>query len=158
MPKLTMAEAAALFALMAEGGSADNTVLKQRYGFTLTGKERATLNDTKLVSSSRKGRSFQHTLEDAGWARCREEAAATPPAGGGAAGGALYAVVAALGRYLDRAELSLADVFRPAAPEPVRVPTPRRADLDAAIRDAYGKLARHTGDLVRIAELRVLLG
>jgi hypothetical protein len=153
MPKLTMAEAAALFALMAEGGSADNTVLKQRYGFTLTGKERATLNDAKLVTSARKGRSFVHTLEDAGWARCREEAAATPPTGGGAAGGALYAVVAALGRYLDRANLSLAEVFHPAAPEL----TPRPADLRAQIRAAYDKLARHPGDLVRLAQLRALL-
>src|SRR5262245_4501008 len=141
MPKLTMAQAAALFALMAEGGTADNPLLKSRYGFDLTGKDRTGLNDAKLVTSVRKGRSFAHTLEDAGWARCREELTADPPERAGAGGGALYAVLRGIGGYLERAELSLADVFRASAPPPVPAPRP---DLDAQIRAAYDKLARHS--------------
>jgi hypothetical protein len=157
MPKLTMAETAALFALMAEGGSADNTLLKERYGFTLTGKERTTLNREKLVTSVRKGRSLSHTLEDAGWAACRDAFAATPPPRAGAAGGALYAVMRGIGRYLDREELSLADVFRASGSTPLKVPEPRPGDLESRIREAYERLARHPGDLVRLADLRPLL-
>src|SRR5262245_49621981 len=156
MSALTMAEAAALLALMAEGGSADNTVLKERYGFTVTGKVKERLNDDKLVTSVKKGRSLAHTLEDAGWARCRQELAMAPPPRAGAGGGALYAVLRGIARYLDREDLSLADMFSP-TPEARPIPAPR-VDLDAQIRSAYGKLARHPGDLVRLAEVRPLLG
>jgi len=152
-----------LFALMAEASEISNVDLKERYGFALTGKERRTLNDLKLVESSKRGNPYYHQLTDAGWARCREELTAPCPPRAGTAGGALYALFAGLHRYIERSELSLSDVFRPAgeAPSPV---TPRReepsapADLEGTIRSAYRRLAKRPGGWVSLVDLRPQLG
>src|SRR4051812_36937832 len=146
---LTAAEIAVLLALMAEAREVSNTELAAVHGFTLTGRERIRLNDRKLVTSRRAGRGYAHELTDLGWARCREELAGPVPERGGVAAGALHAVLAGLGRYLDRSSLALADVFRPSTVE---------ADVPGAVRSAYAGLAARAGAEVGLADLRARLG
>jgi hypothetical protein len=64
-------------------------------------------------------------------------------------GGALYALLRGLDRYLGRAQLSLADVFRLER---------STVDAEAAIRSAYASLPRQPGGWVALADLRSELG
>ena len=148
---LTPAELAVLFALMAEDREVSNVDLKARYGFTLTGKNKTHLNDLKLVSSRKVGQPLVHVLEERGWARCRAELTATPPPGAGTVAGGFYALLHGLNRYLETADLSLADMFRrPPAP-----PTPDPlADAETEIRAVYDQLATRPGARVRLADIR----
>jgi hypothetical protein len=147
--RLSLPETAVLLALMAEAREISNPELKERYGFTLDGKERRHLNDEKLVDSHKRGRAFVHELTDRGWRWCSEELGADgPPARAGSAGGALYAVLAGLRRYLHRAELSLADIF--GDDEQRRVPL----DVESRIRRAYHDLAEEPRAWVGLADLR----
>jgi hypothetical protein len=146
---LKLSEISVLFALMAEAGEVSNVDLAERYGFTLTGESRKRLNDRKLVDSRRVGRSYVHELTEQGWARCHDELSAACPPRAGAAGGALYALLRGLERYLGRAKLSLADVFR------VDEST---VDPESAIRSAYARTPRQPGGWVALTDLRPLLG
>jgi hypothetical protein len=147
---LTVSEIATLFALMAEAREMSNVDLKARYGFSLTGASKTRLNSEKLVTSRKVGRAFAHELTEDGWARCREELAAPCPPRAGTAGGALYAVLGGLRRYLDREQLSLADVFGAAPVEPP-------VDVEAAIRTAYARAPRQPAGWVALTDLRPLL-
>ena len=161
--KLTPTEVAMLFALMAEAREISNGDLKERYGFTLDGASRRKVNDLKFVESSKRGRSFAHQLTDAGWARCREELSAPRPDKANTVVGALYALFAGLRRYLERSDLSLADVFRPEDDQPPVV-KPHVAELAGAGRPRGGDpdrlpYARRTPrGMVSLADLRPLLG
>lgn len=141
---LTTAEKNALLALMAEARVVSNKELDAKYGFTLTGKDRERLNDLKLVESHRVGRTYYHELIEAGWARCREELSAERQPRGNIA---LYAVLAGLARYVQRADVSLAELFfRP------------DNTIEDQILAAYRHLASEGGKEVRLAELRKTLG
>ena len=150
---LKVSEVGVLLALMAEAQEVSNVDLKERYGFTLTGKAKDDLNAKKLVSSRKVGRAFVHELTDLGWARCRDELAAACPAGAGTAGGALYALLHGLNRYLARTELSLSDVFGRSG----GTPAARPLDVEAQIRAAYGRARRQPAGWVALTDLRPLL-
>ena len=152
---LSVKERAILFALLGEAREVSNPELAERWGFTLTGKERRTLNHLKLVDSRRSGRTYAHELSDAGWRWCAQELAA------GRAGlrgnpasmeRALYAILSGLARHLDDTGQSLADVFgqRPAS----KPDSPEAGDIEAAVMGAYRALAAEPGEFVRLRELR----
>ncbi|MDF2830217.1 MAG: hypothetical protein K0R01_3500, partial [Mycobacterium sp.] len=78
----------------------------------------------------------------------------------------LYTLMKALGRYLDHADLALADVFAPADEAAVSVSTeavePDRegtggADVEDRIRTAYRQLARRPGSWVGLVKVRSAL-
>jgi hypothetical protein len=152
---LSVKERAVLFALLGEAREVSNPELAERWGFTLTGKERRTLNGLKLVDSRRSGRTYAHELSDAGWRWCAVELAVGPAGLRGNPASmerALYAVLSGLARYLDETGQSLADVFRlrsASEPEPAKP-----QDVEAAVIDAYRGLAAGPGEFVKLRELR----
>jgi len=151
---LSVKERAILFALLGEAREVTNPELAERWGFTLTGKERRTLNQRKLVDSRLSGRTYAHELSDAGWHWCaRELAVGRAGLRGNPASmeRALYAVLAGLGRYLDDTGQSLSDVFRQRS-APKR--DPQADDTEAAIVAAYRVLAAEPGEFVRLRDLR----
>lgn len=163
---LTAAEKAFLVLLMAENREVSNAELTARYGISLTGAARKTLNDQKLVTSTKVGQGFVHELTDQGWARCKEELTAPYVKGTGPAVPALHALLGAMHRYLADSKLSLADLFIPseavALPEPEpRAPAKRAAkpavDLETRVVEAYRKKAAQTNGWVKLADLRVAL-
>jgi hypothetical protein len=157
--RLTTSEVAILVTLMAEAREIANPELKRQYGLTLDGQARRKLNDMKLVESTKRGSAFAHQLTDRGWARCREELAAPCPPRAGSAGGALYALLGGLGRYLEYADLSLSDVFRPELSRSDDGTQGASVEsLEAAIRSAYKKLAKRPGAWVSLGDLRPQLG
>jgi hypothetical protein len=137
--QLTVPERAALLALMAEARELTNTELYDVAGFTLNGQARRRLNERKLVTSRKVGRTFAHELTDDGWARCKAELAGERPSRAGSLGGALYALLAGLQRHVDRGG-QLSDVFRP--------------DVEKLVRGAYRELATGPGSWVGLVELR----
>jgi hypothetical protein len=153
--RLGIKERAALLALMAEAAEVSNADLKRRLGFALDGAARRKLNDLRLVTSHRKGNApFDHELTEMGWAWCAKEMSAATPQRAGSAGGALYAVLAALNRYMKRTDLRLADIFG-------RETTSRRPQppaIEARIRAAYNSLVKGPTDWVSLTKLRQLLG
>jgi hypothetical protein len=156
--KLSLPETAILLILMAEAREISNPELKERYGLTLDGASRRRLNEFKLVESQKRGRGFVHVLTDQGWVRCVTELnVASPPARAGSAGAALYAVLAGLGRYIERSGLSLAEVFGDLGDSPRQSGTPQ-PDVESLIRKAYRESAREPGGWVSLTELRSLLG
>ena len=109
------------------------------------------LNQLGLIESDRSGGRFVHELTDRGWHLCREILAdGAPPRSTGPAK-TLYTVLAALGRYLDQADLSLADVF--GSPDDVET----EATVEDLIRDVYAKLTSRPGGWVGLAHLRAEL-
>jgi hypothetical protein len=150
--KLSAKERAALFALLAEARDIANPELEERIGFRLDGKERRRLNDLKLVTSEKRGRSYWHELTDAGWRWCSDELSVGPGAGRGSKEleRALYAILAGLGRYLEVTEQSLADIFKPR-------PAGAESDVEQRIVDAYGALTSEHGEFVKLHELRLRL-
>ncbi len=121
--QLTVLERAALLTLMAEARELTNAELHDVAGLRLQGVTRRRLNDRKLVTSRKVGRSFAHELTDDGAAWCTAELTEPVPARAGSMGGALYAVLAGLARSGQR----LHEVFRP--------------DVEKQIRGAYARLA-----------------
>jgi hypothetical protein len=157
---LSAKERAALLGLMAMAREISNPEFRKIVGFALDGKERRRLNERKLVTSELRGRSYVHELTDPGWRWCEEELSAGRPPRAGYLGGACYALLANLSRFLDRADLRLADIFG-RTDEPLRLappPTPSTApvtpdgDIESRIRSAYRQLAREPRDWVRLAE------
>lgn len=143
---LTGTERAVLIVLMAESRPVANPELAA-LGPALDKPGRDKLNALGLIESERvKGR-YVHELTDRGWALCRDIVAAGPPARSTGPAKTLYTVLGALGRYLQRSEVSLAELFWPAEDESV----------EDRIRGAYARLAPRPGGWVRLAELRAAL-
>lgn len=146
---LTLKERAVLLALLAEARPLTNTELQESAGLRLDGASRLKLNDLKLVTSVKEGRSFVHEITDDGAAWCADELTAERPERSGAGGGALYAILAGLQRYLQRTGQALADLFQP--PEPVE-------DLETRIRAGYRALSSKSGSSwIGLAALRANL-
>jgi hypothetical protein len=141
---LTPRDRVVVMALMALNAEVTNRVFKERAGLTLEGKALQRLKSAGLVESTKRGSAYWHSVTDGGWAWCWEEM--TQPAPGGSDSGtrSLYAVLAALRRYLDGADLKLSNVF---GVDP----------LEARIRAAYWQLAKAPGDWVGLAKVRDLL-
>lgn len=138
--RLTLTERCVLLVLMAEAREMTNAELYAVAGVKLEGRYRRRLNDLGLVDSVQLNRSFVHELTDRGAVWCGAELTRERPARSGPAGGALYAVLAALRRYLDEAGLSPADLFRP--------------DVAGQVESAYTAVSKGGGGPVRLAVLR----
>lgn len=144
---LTGTERAVLLVLMAESRPVPNPELAT-LGPALDRTGRDKLNRLGLIESERVGNRFVHELTDRGWRLCRDLlAAGAPPRSTGPAK-TLYTVLGALGRYLQHSDLSLADVFGPAAPP---------ATVEERIRAAYDVLAPRPGGWVSLTRLRAEL-
>jgi hypothetical protein len=147
---LTLKERAVLLALLAEARPLTNAELREAAGLTLDGSSRYKLNDLKLVTSQKEGRSFVHELTEDGTVWCESELAAERPDRAGSVGGALYAVLAGLHRYLQRTGQRLVELFPAAEPA---------SDVEVRIRSAYRKLSGDSGlPWVGLAALREELG
>ncbi|TQS30432.1 hypothetical protein [Microbispora sp. KK1-11] len=184
---LSFSATCALLILMAEDREMSNPELKEKYGVTITGKERTTLNEGRFVTSRRTGRSFSHVLTDKGWHHASElvrDGISTP--GTGFAAAAVKALVGNLQRHVVRSENSLAEIFgreedlvpanteergaEPPAAEPTAAPIaimktsaarePERPsdDIETMIRKAYAQLADKPNAWVSLTLLRPLLG
>ena len=152
---LTGTERAVLIVLMAESRPVANPELAA-LGPALDKPGRDKLNALGLLESERvKGR-YVHELTDRGWALCRDIVAAGPPPRSTGPAKTLYTVLGALGRYLQRSEVSLAELFWPA--EASEAETPEAETLEDRVRVAYARLAPRPGGWVRLAELRAALG
>ncbi len=148
--RLNGQDVSALLTLMAVAREISNTELAELTGIRITGDVRRRLNDLGLVTSTREGnKPYVHDLTDKGWVRCRYEFTAQRPQRPGHYGYAFFAVLNSLDRFFDRENRQLADVFQPAAGDPI--------DLESRILLAYRKLAPVPGEWVQLAELRPLL-
>ncbi|GLX10857.1 hypothetical protein [Microbispora sp. NBRC 16548] len=182
---LSFSATCALLILMAEDREMSNPELKKKYGVTITGKERTTLNAGRFVTSRRAGRSFSHVVTDKGWRHASElvrDGIGTP--GNGFAAAAVKALVGNLQRHIARSENSLAEIFgreedlvpantgepvaEPPASEPAAapiaqpsaasVPASASDDVETMIRKAYAQLADKPNAWVSLTRLRPLLG
>lgn len=182
---LSFSATCALLILMAEDREMSNPELKEKYGVSITGKERTTLNEGRFVTSRRAGRSFSHVLTDKGWHHASElvrDGIGTP--GTGFAAAAVKALVGNLQRHVARSENSLAEIFgreedpvpantgEPVAEPPASAPaaapiaeTPAASvpasasdDIETMIRKAYAQLADKPNAWVSLTRLRPLLG
>jgi hypothetical protein len=151
---LSLRERTVLFALLAEARKVSNPELEKLIGFRLYRKERDRLKDRKLVESDRPGRVFVYELADAGWRWCADELAAGPDGRESSLERAHYLVFGAFARYLNAAELSLADVFASrSSPRAVGDAT----DVAARVEAGYLALAPASGEFVKLRELRLQL-
>ncbi|MCZ9327259.1 hypothetical protein [Nocardia farcinica] len=165
--RLSLTERCVLLVLMAEARELTNAELHALAGLKLDGGNRRRLNDLGLVDSTLVGRAYVHELTDRGAVWCTREFSGRRPQRSGPAGGALYAVLAALARYLEDTDSVLADLFRPDVPgrieaaytavaggrgTPVSL-TVLRDRLDGLSRDEFDRavevLSRRTGVHVR---------
>lgn len=158
--ELTGTEQAVLLVLMAESRPVPNPDL-ERLGPKLDKRGRDRLNELGLIETT-PGRPLVHELTDAGWAVCRQLLAADTPPRSSGQGRALYTVLRALHRHLERADFAPADVFLPGdSPAPAAVDTPGTASgyalaprAEEALRAAYARLADRPGGWVGLARLR----
>ena len=142
--ELTGTERAVLLVLMAASRPVPNRVLAvMGPGLDKTGRDK--LNRLGLIDSERDGAGLVHELTDRGWRLCRELIDAGPPPRSAGPAKTLYTVLGALGRYLDGAGLSLADVFGASAGS---------LDIEDRIRAAYTRLAGRPGGWVPLTALR----
>lgn len=142
-----------LLVLMAESRPVPNPELVT-LGPALDKAGRDKLNRLGLLESERVGNRYVHELTDRGWRLCSDiifgGAAGMPPRSTGPTK-TLYTVVGALGRYLQRSDLSLAELFWPATADPGET-------IEDRIRAAYTKLAARPGGWVPLTRLRAELG
>jgi hypothetical protein len=138
--ELTLRERASLMALMAAAREVTNAELREMAGLAIDGACRRTLNDRRLVRSTKVGRSYVHELTDEGALWCAAELSAPRPPRSGYGGAALYAVLAGIQRHLTRTGQVLAEVFRP--------------DVESQVKAAYADLARGKVTSIKLADLR----
>ncbi|VVJ18884.1 Uncharacterised protein [Amycolatopsis camponoti] len=159
-------QTAAMFTLMVLGREVPNQELQEVVGFTLTGKDRTTLNGLGYVDSEPSGprKSFVHVLTDSGWGWCEKELAADgppPPRGQSTLASALYVLLGGLNDFLQRENKRLFHVFGPAvAPSgagPIVEEIPQ-GTLEERIRAAYRELVREPRGWVGLVDLRPKLG
>jgi hypothetical protein len=147
---LTGTERSVLLVLMAESRPVPNPDLLA-LGPKLDKPGREKLNELGLIESDRSGGRFVHELTDRGWRLCHDILAAGPPPRSTGPAKTLYTVLGAVGRYLRRADLSLADLFGSGG----REPTP--ADIEERIRHTYASLTPRPGGWVSLTRLRTEL-
>lgn len=134
----THTERAALIVLLAEGRTLTNDQMEEAGGFRLVGAARRRLEERKLITSERVGRSFAFEITDDGAAWCRDELSAPRPPLARPLGGALYAVLRGLGRT----GTPLAELF------------PFRMTAEEAIRHAYERARTTDGGWLGLTDLR----
>lgn len=163
--ELTGTEQAVLLVLMAEAAPVPNPRLRD-LGPELKKGHRDRLRDKGLIDV-KPGTPMVLELTDAGWKLCRAIIGTDAPDGVRGQNKTLYTLMKALGRYLDHADLALADVFAPADDDTaVSVSTegvaPERegtvgGDVEDRIRNAYRQLARRPGSWVGLVKVRSAL-
>jgi hypothetical protein len=159
---LTVRQRAVLFALLSEARQVANPELKELIGVPLDGAERRQLNERKLVESVKLGRAFAHELTDKGWRWCNEELAAAPGERASSLERAHHLVFGVFARYLDAAELTLADIVRAdlvgvagAAAAAAVAGAEDANDTAARIEAGYRSLAAAPGEFVSLRQLRL---
>jgi hypothetical protein len=148
---------------MAEGRPVPNPELEQ-LGPALKKSYRERLKDKKLIDVT-PGVPMKLELADAGWDLCRQLMGTEPPVGVRGQNKALYTLMKALRRYLDREDLELSEVFdtnQETSPSDVKHAVPAAksiwdADLHSRVRSAYNRLADEPGSLVSLTRLRAEL-
>jgi hypothetical protein len=105
---LTPIERGMLIVLMAEGRPLRDRDLKGVHGIALAPRHRRRLQSLGLINATAKPLGYE--LSQKGWQWARNELAARRP-DDQIGNGALYAVLNALDKYLDRHQVSLARVF-----------------------------------------------
>jgi hypothetical protein len=158
--ELTGTEQAVLLVLMAECRPVRNPELKN-LGPELKKDYRERLQRHGLIDV-KAGSPMVLELTDDGWALCRALFGVEAPIGVRGQNKTLYTLMKAFGRYFDQADLSLADVFTPAAAEPpgaaeppAPVEPPGAVDgVEGRVRSAYDRLARRPGGWVGLRQLR----
>jgi hypothetical protein len=141
---LGLKQRAVLFVLMFEARELSNPEMDELHKLRLTGQELTDVLDLGYVVSRKVKRgAWAHELTDKGWRWCADELVADRPPRVDSLGKAFYGFLGKFARYLDRAELGLADVFAPAEPS-----------LEDRIRSAYRTLAADPGDWVSLTDLR----
>lgn len=161
--ELNLTEKSVLLILLAEGGQqVPNTVLTNSYRIKVATENRNKLQENGYVESWVEGNRRYWELRDAGATRALAEFGAEVPERAGAGGAALYAVLATIRRYLDKAGISQEEFFLPSGDTAsARVGVDVEADdheIERRVREAYGKLARKPGVHVKLADLRDNLG
>ena len=145
--ELTSTEQAVLLDLMAQARPVRNPELAV-LGPKLDKPNRERLIDKGLVEITATRPAITLDLTDRGWATCAAIIGTETPERSSGQGKALYTVLGALRRYLDRADLAPADVFT-ALDDTV--------DVETQVRAAYVKLAARAGGWVDLARLRAEL-
>ncbi|WP_236077575.1 hypothetical protein [Rhodococcus sp. P1Y] len=169
--ELTGTERLILLVLMAQAEETSNTRLKE-IGPELKKESRDKLNRLRLIDSDSSRRPMVHTLTDKGWAEAARELKSGPPPRATPQARGMYAVLAGLQRYLDRADLRPSDVFRVEVPVEVpraddssgeTAPAPRGVSpapdepIDIRIRRAYTSQATRKGAWVTLRDIRLAL-
>jgi hypothetical protein len=149
--ELSTVEKAVLLILMAEAREVANTVLTNTYRVELTVPSRDKLRRQRLIAVRTEKRRLYLELEEPGWKRCMQEFGSPVPAGAGSAGAALYAMLAAVKRFLDHSDTPYADFFAAQAPVLAAL---TGADVETRIREAYARAVRRPGDWAKLADLR----
>lgn len=159
----------ALVVLMAEARGLTNAQLKELAGFVLTGADRKKLVERGLITSEKSDlprKPYLHSLTDYGWREVRQLHQARPK-GANSAVRTLLCLLGNVTRSLEARRVSTGEFFSPlpaVAPEPVAPaqatpePVVTAGDLstEAAVRVAYGELAR-PGEWLALADLRAKL-
>lgn len=146
---LTGTERAVLLVLMAESRPVPNPDLVA-LGPKLEKPGRDKLNRLGLVESHRSGRRFVHELTDRGWHLCRDIFSAGPPPQSTGPAKTLYTLLGAIDRYLQNADLSLADMFGYSDDA-------QTATIEDRVRHAYASLTPRPGGWVSLTRLRTAL-
>lgn len=146
--ELTGTEQAVLLVLMAEARPVRNPELAT-LGPELKKRDRDRLVQRGLIEVSTENRAVVLELTDRGWATCAAIIGAGTPDRPSGQGKALYTVLRALRRYLDRDELAPSDLFFALDDAGDVAP-----DVEAQVRDAYVRLAAHDGGWVDLVRLR----
>ena len=155
--QLSLPERAVLLALATIVGEVSNKDLRERYGFTLDGRDRIHLAECGYVSSRRgvelPGRPFVHELTELGWRRARQELAAVPPERATKPYRLLYGLANVFDRFMTSSGLTFADVVTVAEDQ-----RPKSSDApvgtEARIRAVYADAADKAGSPVRLLLLR----
>lgn len=137
-----------------------NAYLTKNRRLELKADSRKKLEARGLINVRKEGRFYFLELSERGWGWCREQLDAEVPPRAGHGGAAAYAILNGLRRFLDRKDLSLADLFEwPADAEPAASDIePAAGDVEMRIRKAYGELASRPGAWVGLADIRSRLG
>jgi hypothetical protein len=154
--ELTGTEQAVLLVLMAQAAPVRNPELAA-LGPKLGKDNRDRLVRLGLIEVGTVDRAMSLELTDRGWATCAALIGTDAPPRPSGQGKALYTVLQALRRYLDRADLAPSDVFVAQDDGVLDGATVAATEnsVETQVRDAYVRLAAHAGgwvDLVRLRE------
>lgn len=145
--ELTGTEQAVLLVLMAEARPVRNPELRD-LGPELKKGGRDRLLEKKLIEVTTEKRTMVLDLTDDGWALCGRLIGTDVPENVKPQGRALYTVLKALRRHLDREGLAPADLF---------FALDDAVDVESQVRAAYVKLAARAGGWVDLVRLRAEL-